>query len=230
VSSGRILVIDDEEQIRKLLDITLRTNGFLCTGAATAKEGVSLAKSNHYDLILLDIGLPDESGHQVLKKLRAWHTTPIVILSVQSEEESIVAALDNGANDYLVKPFRVAELLARIRACLRQTRPDATASKLHSGEMEIDLQARTVLKSQVPVKLTQIEYHLLSLLAENEGKVLTHQFLLRSVWGPGYIGQTQNLRVHIAALRKKIETDPTQPSIILTESGVGYRLVSSSLN
>jgi two-component system KDP operon response regulator KdpE len=213
--SIEILVIDDEAQIRRLLEITLQTNDFKVLSAATAKEGLLNAKQFNPDLILLDLGLPDESGHEVLKKLRDWYTKPILILSVQSSEEEIVKALDNGANDYLVKPFRTGELLARIRTCLRGSilKPKPLGRKLG---LEIDNE---------PVKLTSTEYELMVLFFKNEGRVLTHQYLLREIWGIGYIDQTQYLRVFIAQLRKKIEPEPNHPQYILTESGVGYRFV-----
>ncbi len=219
-----ILVIDDEAPIRKLLEITLQANELKFKGASTAKEGILLARSLNPDLVLLDLGLPDESGHNVLRTLREWFTKPIIILSVQNGEEDIVKSLDNGANDYLIKPFRTGELLARIRSCLRGTM-QLSNNTLVSENLEIDFNARTVKRDGVPVKLTGTEYHLLSLLARNEGRVLTHQFLLREVWGPGYVEQSQYLRVFIAQLRKKIETEPNHPEYILTESGVGYRFV-----
>lgn len=218
-----ILVIDDEPTIRKLLDITLQSNDYTVKQAATAKEGLIMAANHPPDLILLDLGLPDESGHTVLKKLREWYTKPVIILSVQKSEEDIITALDNGANDYLSKPFRAGELLARIRSSLRSSVVDEGNSAFEFDELQIDLSARTVKKDHEFIKLTTTEYALLSLMIKNEGKVLTHQFLLRAIWGPGYINQSQYLRVFIAQLRKKIETDPNHPAHIITESGVGYR-------
>lgn len=225
MNSPCILVIDDESQIRKLLEITLQSNDYKVTEAATGKEGQIMAANHPPDLILLDLGLPDESGHSVLKKLREWYTKPILILSVQSNEDDIVKALDNGANDYLVKPFRTGELLARIRSALRSRTDDEDAHFMDFKELHIDFSARTVKKNQEPIKLTATEYSLLALLAKNEGKVLTHQYLLRQIWGPGYVSQSQYLRVFIAQLRKKIEDDPNAPGHIITESGVGYRFV-----
>lgn len=218
-----ILVIDDEQQIRKLLDITLRTNGFELTEAPSAVEGLKIAEKLNPDLILLDLGLPDESGHVVLEKLRRWYTQPIIILSVQSSEEDIVNALDKGANDYLTKPFRTGELLARIRSSLRGNRTHLIAYQGTNNKLEIDLELRTIKKNGDSLKLTATEFDLVALFVKNEGRVLTHQYLLRQVWGPGYISQTQYLRVFIAQLRKKIETEPNRPEYILTESGVGYR-------
>lgn len=224
MSIADVLVIDDEEQIRKLLEITLQSNNYRVKEAITGKEGLSLASVSSPDIILLDLGLPDQSGYEVLQKLRIWYTKPIIILSVKSDEESIVKALDHGANDYMVKPFRTGELLARIRSALRNTETDIVL--ITSGNLKIDLSLRVVLKKEEVVKLTATEYQLLTLLAKNEGRVLTHQYLLREVWGAGYITQSQYLRVFIAQLRKKIEDDPNRPQIITTESGVGYRFVS----
>jgi len=218
-----ILIVDDEEQIRKLLEITLQTSDFSVKTASTAKEAVTMAKTHNPDLILLDIGLPDENGQEVLKKIRQWFTKPILILSVQSDEENIIKALDNGANDYLVKPFRTGELLARIRSSIRGVIPVTLNNHIFNDDLEIDYNLRAVKKNKEIVKLTATEYDLLVLFAKNEGRVLTHQYLLREIWGPGYINQSQYLRVFIAQLRKKIETEPNRPEYILTESGVGYR-------
>ncbi len=220
-----ILIIDDEVQIRKMLEITLQSNDYKTIMASTAKEGIILAANHPPDLILLDLGLPDESGHVVLKKLREWYSKPIIILSVQSSENDIVTALDNGANDYLVKPFRTGELLARLRSVLRSSITENETPILKSGELEIDLSTRIVKKNNVPIKLTTTEYSLLFLFFKNEGKVLTHHYLLKEVWGPSYINQSQYLRVFIAQLRKKIEDNPNQPKHIVTESGVGYRFI-----
>jgi two-component system KDP operon response regulator KdpE len=225
MKGAEILVIEDERQIQKLLDITLQTNDFKVHFAMTAKEGLIAAKRVMPDLILLDIGLPDDSGHSVLKKLREWYTKPVIILSVQSTEEDIVKALDNGANDYLVKPFRTGELLARIRSSLRGALPQGYTSKTGNG-LEIDLEAHIVRKNGEMIKLTATEFDLMVLFTKNEGRVLTHQYLLREVWGPGYIEQSQYLRVFIGQLRKKIETEPNHPEYILTESGVGYRFTA----
>lgn len=220
-----ILVIDDEVQMRKLLEITLQTNHYRVSHATTAKEGMMTAVSHHPDMIILDLGLPDEDGHVVLQKLREWYTNPVIILSVQSSEEDIVKALDSGANDYLVKPFRTGELLARIRSALRSSISEESNPVITCEDLQIDLSARTVKKKNEVIKVTATEYNLLSLFIRHEGKVLTHQYLLREVWGPGYINQSQYLRVFIAQLRKKIETDPNRPEMIVTESGVGYRFV-----
>jgi two-component system, OmpR family, KDP operon response regulator KdpE len=228
MNRDEILIIDDEPQIRKLLNITLQSNNYSVKLAATAKEGLIMAANHPPNLVLLDIGLPDESGHEVLKKLRKWYTNPVIVLSVQKSEDDIVQALDNGANDYLCKPFRTGELLARIRSAIRTTnRVDEDI--LDFGELVIDLSGRTVKKNDELVKLTSTEYALLVLLARNEGKVLTHQYLLRAIWGPGYINQSHYLRVFIAQVRKKIERDPNRPEFLITESGVGYRFVNKAL-
>ena len=193
--------------------------------AINAREGLLMAANHPPDLILLDLGLPDESGHIVLEKLREWYTKPIIILSVQSSEEDIVKALDAGANDYLVKPFRTGELLARIRSLLRSSSSESENPILTSNDLQIDLSLRIVKKNNEPIKLTVTEYNLLALLIKNEGKVLTHQYLLRAIWGPSYISQSQYLRVYIAQLRKKIEDDLNKPRHIITESGIGYRFI-----
>jgi two-component system KDP operon response regulator KdpE len=224
-NKAEILIIDDEAPIRKLLEITLQSNDYQVAEAATAKEGMIMAANHPPDLIILDIGLPDASGHEVLQQLRAWYTNPIIILSVQKEEEDIIRALDNGANDYLVKPFRTGELLARLRSALRGILPEDNNPVISNGDLRIDLQNRVVKKNNDTIKLTATEYSLLALFVRNEGKVLTHQYLLREVWGPGYINQSQYLRVFIAQLRKKIEKDANRPEYIITESGVGYRFM-----
>ncbi len=222
---AEILIIDDEPQIRKLLTITLQSNDYNIREASTAREGLLSAANHPPEMILLDLGLPDESGHMVLEKLREWYTKPIIILSVQSNEEDIVKALDNGANDYLVKPFRTGELLARMRSLLRSSSSESEHPVITIQDIQIDLSLRLVKKNDEPVKLTATEYNLLALLIKNEGKVLTHQFLLRTIWGPSYIDQSQYLRVFIAQLRKKIEDDLNNPLHIITESGIGYRFV-----
>lgn len=225
MNKPEILIIDDEPQIRKLLEITLQSNNYLVKEATTAREGLIMASNHPPEMILLDLGLPDENGHIVLKKLRQWYTNPIIILSVEKSEENIIRALDNGANDYLSKPFRTGELMARIRSALRTAVMEEGDTTLNFRNLEIDLSARIVKKNGETVKLTSTEYSLLTLFVKNEGKVLTHQFLLRAIWGPGYINQSQYLRVFIAQIRKKIEDDANRPEYLLTESGVGYRFV-----
>lgn len=218
-----ILIIDDEVQIRHLLEITLSANGYRIAEASTGKEGLARAAMGQPALIILDLGLPDMEGLKVLEKLREWFQKPIIILSVRSSEDDIVKALDSGANDYLTKPFRTGELLARIRASIRLTQNVSDAPVLIFGSLVIDVAHHIVRKNGRPLKLTATEFSLLALLAKNEGRVLTHQFILKEVWGMGYVEQTQYLRVFIAQLRKKVEDDPSKPALINTESGIGYR-------
>jgi two-component system, OmpR family, KDP operon response regulator KdpE len=225
MNNGEILIIDDEVQIRKLLEITLQSNDFVVREAGTAKEGLLAAANHPPDLIILDLGLPDDSGHSVLTKLREWYSKPIIILSVQNSEEDIVRALDSGASDYLTKPFRTGELLARIRSSLRKNNSEENNPLFDFEDLLIDFTTRTVKKNNQIIKLTATEYTLLSLFIKNEGKVLTHHYLLKEVWGPGQISESQYLRVYIAQLRIKIEDNPNKPVHLLTESGVGYRFV-----
>ena len=226
-NSAEILIIDDEIQIRKLLEIALDSNGYKTIFAVNAKEGISLAANHQPDLIILDLGLPDEDGQVILKRLREWYKKPILILTVKNTEEEIVKALDNGANDYLAKPFRTQELLARIRTALRNLNQNENEPIIDFGKISIDFTSRIVkLKNEI-LKLTTTEYNLLSILVKNEGRVLTHQYLLKQVWGNSYSDQTQYLRVFVAQLRKKIEEDPNRPKFIITESGVGYRFNTS---
>ena len=227
MNSATILVIDDESEIRKLLDITLESNGYKAVFAATGKEGLRVAANRPPDLILLDLGLPDEDGQNVLIHLREWYENPIIILTVKSYESEIVKALDNGANDYLTKPFRTQELLARIRTALRSIVSQLSEPVISFDNVTIDLTSRIVKINDSVVKLTVTEYSLLTLLVKNQDRVLTHQYILNSVWGPSYVGQTQYLRVFIAQLRKKLELDPNHPKRIMTESGIGYRFNSS---
>lgn len=223
MNKPEILIIDDEPQIRKLLDIALESNDYKVWQAATGNEGIRMAAHHPPELILLDIGLPDKNGHEVLKDLRMWYNKPIIILSVQNSETDIVSALDNGATDYLTKPFRTAELLARIRAAIRRNQLENNNTVIVCGDLQINLVARTVKKNSEVLKLTSTEYNLLTLFAKNEGSVLTHQFILKEIWGTGFQTDTQYLRVFVGTLRKKIEDNPNQPKHIVTESGVGYR-------
>jgi two-component system, OmpR family, KDP operon response regulator KdpE len=218
-----ILIIDDELPIRRLLEITLGSNGFRISEAATGKEGLIAAATHTPAVIILDLGLPDADGLEILKKLREWYQKPIIILSARNAEDDIIAALDSGANDYLPKPFRTGELLARIRVALRQPVESNIDPLLVFGELSIDLVNHVARKGEEIIRLTSTEFSLLSLLARNSGRVLTHQSILKEVWGFGYIGQTQILRVFVAQLRKKIEDDPGKPKLLITESGIGYR-------
>lgn len=223
MNKAEILIIDDEPQIRKLLEITLESNGYKVLQAGNGKEGIIQAASHPPELILLDIGLPDKSGHEILKELRQWYNKSIIILSVQNSETDIVTALDNGATDYLSKPFRSAELLARIRSAIRRNQTTNNTTIMDAGDLQIDLAARTVRKNNELVKLTSTEFNLLSLFARNEGRVMTHRFILKEIWGVGYQTETQYLRVFVGSLRKKIEENPNNPLHLITESGVGYR-------
>jgi two-component system KDP operon response regulator KdpE len=218
-----ILVIDDEPQIQKLLQINLEGHDFKVLQAATGKEGLVMAANHPPDLIILDLGLPDVSGQVVLQQLRDWYNKPILILSVQNHEGEIVKALDRGASDYLTKPFRTGELLARIRAALRTTHHRDVLPLLHFDDLQVDLVGRVVKRCGITIKLTVTEFQLLALLAKNHERVLTHQFILKEIWGLGFQQETQYLRVFIGALRKKIEVEPHQPKHIITETGVGYR-------
>jgi two-component system KDP operon response regulator KdpE len=218
-----ILVIDDEVQIRRLLEITLSSVGFKISEAGTGKEGLISAATLHPSLIILDLGLPDTEGLEILKKIRVWYQKPIIVLSVKNSEDDIISALDNGANDFITKPFRTMELLARIRVALRHSPGNEVDPILVFGAITIDLVNHTVRKNDEILKLTSTEFSLLALLAKNSGRVLTHQAILKEVWGFGYVGQTQILRVFVAQLRKKIEDDPAKPKLLITESGIGYR-------
>lgn len=218
-----ILVIDDEVQIRRLLDITLSASGYKIIQSVNGKEGMVDAATQHPSLIILDLGLPDIDGQDVLIQLREWFNKPIIILSVRNSEDDIIKALDNGANDYLTKPFRTGELLARIRAAFRLVENVNDVSVLEFGALNIDLVSHVARKDNEILKLTATEFSLLSLLAKNSGRVLTHQYILKEVWGYGYMEQTHYLRVFIAQLRKKIEENPAKPKLIITESGIGYR-------
>ncbi len=219
-----ILIIDDEVQIRRLLEITLETNGFRVHQAATAAEGLIRASMDRPELIILDLGLPDADGRSVLRQLRQTSDVPVVILSVRSAEQDIISCLDAGADDYLMKPFRTGELIARVRTALRHRIAGAHQQVLKHGAVDVDLDARTVRKNGQPVKLTATEYALLTLFLRNAGKVLTHRYILEQVWGPAAAEETQYTRIYVAQLRKKLEDDPSSPRLILTESGIGYRL------
>lgn len=223
VNTEPILVIDDEIQIRRLLEITLSAQGYEILEASSGKEGLVQAATMRPVLIILDLGLPDIDGLQVLNKLRDWYQKPIIILSVRNQEEDIIRALDAGANDYLTKPFRTGELLARIRVAIRQNQTVLENPCLTFGNLTLDFTNHIVRKNDEVIKLTATEYSLLTLMAKNEGRVLTHQYILKEVWGQGYTEQTQYLRVFIAQLRKKIEDEPNKPKLLNTESGIGYR-------
>jgi two-component system, OmpR family, KDP operon response regulator KdpE len=221
-----ILIIDDEPQIRKILRITLETNSYKVIEAENGANGEAMAASNKPHLIILDLGLPDQEGISVLKNIRAWSSIPIIILSVRNSEQEIVSCLDNGADDYLTKPFNTSELLARIRANLRRATVISDTNCFTFESLFIDLVARVVKKNNEEIKLTATEYELLVLFIKNAGKVLTHRYILKEIWGPSYIEQSQYPRVFVGNLRKKIEDDSSSPKFIITESGVGYRFLS----
>jgi len=223
MNKAEILVIDDEPQIRKLLEITLESNDFTVRLAENAKQGIQFAATHPPDLILLDLGLPEKNGHDILKELRTWFDKAIIILSVLNNENDIVTALDNGATDYLTKPFRNAELMARIRSAIRRNQSVANKPTSCCGNLQIDFSARLLRKGEDVIKLTNTEFNLLALFFKNEGRVLTHRYILKEIWGISYQNETQYLRVFIGTLRKKIEENQHQPKHILTESGVGYR-------
>ena len=221
----RILVVDDVIQIRRFLKVTLEANGYHVLEASTAKDGIYKAATDHPDAIVLDLGLPDMDGSAVLKQVREWSAVPVIILSVRDDEKGKVAALDAGADDYVVKPFGVNELIARLRVALRHGVDGADEVKeFENGELFVDLANRIVKVGGLPVKLTATEYSLLIQFVKNAGKVLTHRHLMREIWGPYREEETQYLRVYVAQLRKKLETDPARPKLLITESGVGYRM------
>jgi two-component system KDP operon response regulator KdpE len=220
-------VIDDEPQIRRLLTVTLEANRFRVLTAAAGQEGLVLAAQHRPALVILDLGLPDISGHEVLRRLREWSTVPVIILSVEDDEAGKVAALDAGADDYVTKPFNTGELLARMRVALRHALQQETPPVFQSGRLLVDLASRRVTVNGQDLKLTGTEYNLLRLLVRHAGKVITHRQLLREVWGAGHEEHTHYLRVYMARLREKIESDPARPELIVTESGVGYRLLTA---
>jgi two-component system KDP operon response regulator KdpE len=227
-----VLIVEDEPQMRRFLRATLAASGYRVLEAGTAAEGILLATSHNPALVLLDLGLPDADGFDLTRRLREWSQTPIIVISARGREGDKVEALDAGADDYLTKPFGVGELLARMRVALRHAQHSEGAAApqvLEFGELRIDFTRREVTRSGQEVHLTPTEYRLLSLLAHNAGKVLTHRQILKHVWGPSHSEQTHYVRVHMAELRKKIEADPTRPRLLVTEPGVGYRLRDRAL-
>jgi two-component system, OmpR family, KDP operon response regulator KdpE len=219
-----VVIIDDEVQIRKILKIALESSDFKVIEVENGNDGIVQTATNHPQIVILDLGLPDRDGFSVIKEIRTWSKVPVIILSVRNTEEDIVNALDLGADDYLTKPFNTSELLARIRANIRRSQEIDEESAFVNGDLKIDLVARTVTKNDEEIKLTNTEYLLLMLFFKNTGKVLTHTFILKEIWGPGSTENSQYLRVFIGQLRKKIEDDSSDPKYILTESGVGYRM------
>jgi two-component system KDP operon response regulator KdpE len=223
---ARILVVDDEPQIRKFLRISLGANGHEVIEAETADEGTNLARTRKLDLVILDLGLPDTDGQDTISAIRETSSVPIIVLSVRAQEVDKVEALDRGADDYVVKPFGIAELMARVRAALRQQNQGAGSGPLTIGTLVLDFDRRLVLRDGSEVHLSKREYELLHFLAASPDHVLTHKQILKEVWGPAHVEDTAYLRVYINQLRQKLEADPATPSLILTEPGVGYRLVT----
>ena len=223
-----IVIIDDEPPMQKLIHVTLRAHGFQVTQALTGQEGIVKVGMIHPDVVVLDLGLPDLDGIEVLTSIRGWSQVPILILTARDQEQEKIKALDAGADDYVTKPFGMGELMARIRALLRRQPAGSSEDPVvRCGPIELDLLQHTVMRGSEPIKLTPIEYELLKILAQNTGRVLTHKYLLQHVWG-GQQFQTEShyLRVYIGHLRKKIEEDPTRPQLIITEPGVGYRMMA----
>ncbi|MDI3287998.1 response regulator [Polyangium sp. 15x6] len=222
-----VLIVEDEPQMRRFMRATLTSHGYRLLEAGTSTEALMLATTHNPELLLLDLGLPDGDGIDLTRRIREWGRMPVIVISARGREDDKVAALDAGADDYLTKPFGVNELLARMRVALRHARAGGTesgAQTIEIGDVVIDLVRREVKKGGQEVHLTPIEYKLLVLLAQNAGKVLTHQHILKEVWGPAYANQPHYVRVHMAELRKKIEANPARPKLLVTEPGVGYRL------
>jgi two-component system, OmpR family, KDP operon response regulator KdpE len=221
-----ILVIDDEVQIRRLLRLTLESAGYHVREAETGALGLNEAAVRRPDMVVLDLSLPDQNGLEVLRRLREWSQIPVLVLSVRGEESDKISILDAGADDYLTKPFGGGELLARIRVLLRRAQPATEASIVRFGDVEVDFTRRAVTKAGLEVRLTAREYALLRLLLQHRGKVLIHRQILRELWGPQAEGQTHYLRVYMAHLRQKLESEPNRPKYLKTESGIGYRLTA----
>jgi two-component system KDP operon response regulator KdpE len=227
----KVLVVDDEPQIRRFLRASLQSHDYTVLEAENGKEAVRVCTVQKPDLLILDLGLPDMDGLDVIKLVREWSQIPIIVLSIRSDDVDKIEALDRGANDYVTKPFSMGELLARMRAALRQGRSepgDGGGNIVTAGDVSIDLSKRLITLGGTPVKLSRKEYDLLKILATHSGKVITHQQLLQEVWGPAYVGETQYLRVYIGQLRQKLERDPAAPRWLITEPGVGYRLQTTS--
>ena len=220
------LIVDDEPQIRRLLRVVLEGENYQVQEAENGQQGLTEIANRRPAIILLDLGLPDMEGLEVLKRLREWSEAPVLVLSVRDDEQSKVAALDSGAEDYVTKPFSTAELLARLRAAQRKTRPEEEVSIFKSGNLIVDLTARVVKRAGHEIKLTATEYALLRLFVRHPGRVLTHRYILREIWGPKSEEHRQYLRVYVTHLRQKIEADPTKPSLIRTEPGIGYRFAA----
>lgn len=223
----KILIVDDEIQIRRLLRISFESINYEVCEAATASEGIVECANRKPDLLILDLGLPDDTGISVLKKVREFTNIPVLILSVRNSEKDIIEALDSGADDYITKPFNTGELLARVRVALRHINSVNNEPLIKNGNISVDVSTRIVKLGKLECKLTSTEYSLLLLFLKNAGKVLTHQFILKEIWGMYYSDETQYLRIYISNLRKIFEKDPKSPKIFLTEQGIGYRMVLS---
>ena len=221
-----VLVIDDEVQIRRLLRVSLEKQGYAVHEAGSASDGLQMVLGKKPDIVLLDLGLPDKDGAEVLSELRTWSSVPVIILSVRNAEEEIVKLLDVGADDYVIKPFNTGELVARIKVAIRHRAPRESQEPFTSGHLTVDLVSRTVRVGGETVKLTPTEYGLLRILVQHAGRVVTHGQILRELWGPNVDLDTNYLRVYITGLRKKIEENPHMPRILITEPGVGYRLIT----
>ena len=222
----RVLVIDDEPQIRKLLKVSLGAHGYDVYEAVTGLDAVIQAANIKPDIVILDLGLPDIDGKEVVRRLREWSDLPILVLTARDQEKEKIDALDAGADDYITKPFGIGELLARMRVSVRRAAHTGDDPVIQCGDLTVDLAQRRVMIDAQEIKLTPTEYDIMKVLAQNAGKVLTHRQLLKAVWGDTYAEDTQYIRVYVGQLRRKIEPNPTQPKYIITESGVGYRLMS----
>lgn len=223
----KILLIEDDKSISRFITTSLEGNGYKIMAALTGKEGISLAASFCPDVILLDLGLPDIDGLQVLNQIRTWSNVPVIILSARTKEQEKVEALDLGADDYITKPFGTEELMARIRTCMRHRHSNAPDHIYKALDLEINFEKRLVKLEDQEIHLTQIEYQLLTLLAENSGRVLTYSFIMNAIWGPYMDSNNQILRVNMANIRRKIEKNPAQPQYVFTEIGIGYRMLEN---
>lgn len=221
----RVLVIDDEPQIRKLLKVALAAHGYDIHEAVTGADAVMQVANIKPDLVILDLGLPDMDGKEVMRRLREWSDVPVLVLTARDQEKEKIDALDAGADDYITKPFSIGELLARMRVSVRRSAHSGDEPIIQCGDLSVDLAQRRVTVGTQEIKLTPTEYDILKILAQNASKVLTHHQLLKAVWGDIYSEDTHYIRVYIGQLRRKIEPNPTQPKYIITESGVGYRLM-----
>ncbi len=221
-----VLIVDDEIQIRRFLRVSLTASGYVVHEAATGQAGLDQAALVRPDVVILDLGLPDVGGLDMLRRLREWSPVPVIVLSVRDADTDKIALLDAGADDYLTKPFSIGELLARLRVAQRHAQPPPETTPFRSGALEVDLARRRVTVNHQPVRLTPTEYALLRLFVQHAGRVLTHRQILRQVWGPQYEEETPYLRVYVAQLRRKLEADPARPRYVLTEPGVGYRFAA----